>query len=173
MAVKTIYHKGDGSASEIFDNELEPDIFHIPDWATESKPPDFDNTTHFAEYDGNTWSIKNIVSEAVNESAETPATPPPGIDEEEERKKQQEEQDRIAGPIPDIFIRNRNSDGEILSDDGTVITRENLKEKGNWLDIRMEEYGTPEYQLEYITEHGLEAWQKHVQDIKDANPKPS
>ena len=52
-------------------------------------------------------------------------------EEEEERRKQQEEQDRIAGPIPDIFrLRNRNSDGEILSDDGTVITRENLREKG-------------------------------------------
>jgi len=42
-----------------------------------------------------------------------------------------------------------------------------------YLSARLQAYGTPEAQLEYITENGLEAWQAHVAEIKAANPKPS
>ena len=40
-----------------------------------------------------------------------------------------------------------------------------------WFIARMEAYGSPISQLEYITENGLEAWQAHVDEIKAANPK--
>lgn len=40
-----------------------------------------------------------------------------------------------------------------------------------WLLARIAAYGTPDTQLEYITENGLEAWQTHVTSIKTANPK--
>jgi len=40
-----------------------------------------------------------------------------------------------------------------------------------WLINRLKAYGQPEDQLEYITEHGLEAWQTKVAEIKAANPK--
>ncbi len=33
-------------------------------------------------------------------------------------------------------------------------------------------YGTPEQQLEYITENGLDAWIAKVAQIKSDNPKP-
>jgi len=33
-------------------------------------------------------------------------------------------------------------------------------------------YGSPERQMEFITEHGLEAWQDHVAQIKTEIPKP-
>lgn len=42
-----------------------------------------------------------------------------------------------------------------------------------WLLNRMDGYGNINAQIEYITEHGLEAWQQHVAEIKAANPKPS
>ena len=42
----------------------------------------------------------------------------------------------------------------------------------NWLQARMNAYGTVESQLEYITENGLDAWQTKVAEIKTANPKP-
>ena len=38
---------------------------------------------------------------------------------------------------------------------------------------RLEAYGTPEQQIEYIAENGLEAWQTKVAQIKADNPKPS
>lgn len=41
-----------------------------------------------------------------------------------------------------------------------------------WKQSRMNEYGTVESQLEYITENGLDAWQTKVAEIKTANPKP-
>lgn len=42
-----------------------------------------------------------------------------------------------------------------------------------WLNNRMEAYGNTNAQIEYITEHGLDAWREHVAEIKAANPKPS
>lgn len=41
----------------------------------------------------------------------------------------------------------------------------------DWLAARIQAYGAPVSQLEYITENGLEAWQAHVDEIKAANPK--
>ena len=40
-------------------------------------------------------------------------------------------------------------------------------------DKRREEYGSATYQLEYITENGLEAWQQKVAEIKAKYPKPT
>lgn len=37
---------------------------------------------------------------------------------------------------------------------------------------RLAEYGTPEAQIEFITEQGLEAWQANVAEIKATHPKP-
>ena len=38
---------------------------------------------------------------------------------------------------------------------------------------RIQEYGSPEKMIEYITENGLEAWQSKVQEIKTKYPKES
>lgn len=48
-----------------------------------------------------------------------------------------------------------------------------LAEMPQWLIDRLTAYGTPDSQIEYITENGLEAWQAHVAEIKASNPKPS
>ena len=40
-----------------------------------------------------------------------------------------------------------------------------------WQEDRRMAYGSPEAQLEYITENGLEAWQAKVAKIKADNPK--
>lgn len=40
-----------------------------------------------------------------------------------------------------------------------------------WLDNRIEAYGSIESQIEFITENGLEAWQAEVAQIKADNPK--
>ena len=42
-----------------------------------------------------------------------------------------------------------------------------------YIDDRMDAYGSVQSQIEYITENGLEAWQAHVAQIKADNPKPS
>jgi len=41
----------------------------------------------------------------------------------------------------------------------------------SWLDNRMESYGAPDVQIEFITENGLEAWQSKVAEIKAKYPK--
>jgi len=41
-----------------------------------------------------------------------------------------------------------------------------------WLEARIDGYGTPHSQIEYITENGLDKWQEHVAKIKADNPKP-
>lgn len=39
------------------------------------------------------------------------------------------------------------------------------------INKRKAEYGSPEEQLEFITENGLEAWKKKVSEIKQKYPK--
>lgn len=41
-----------------------------------------------------------------------------------------------------------------------------------WLKSRKEAYGSVFSQIEFITEHGLQAWQEHVREIKGMFPKP-
>jgi hypothetical protein len=41
----------------------------------------------------------------------------------------------------------------------------------SWLEHRMGAYGSPEHQIEFITENGLEAWQTKVAEIKAKYPK--
>jgi hypothetical protein len=52
-----------------------------------------------------------------------------------------------------------------------VVQAENVPAPA-WLAARQAGYGSAAYQIEYITENGLEAWQTHVAAIKAANPKP-
>ena len=42
----------------------------------------------------------------------------------------------------------------------------------DWLMKRLTAYGSYSTQLEFITEHGLDAWQTKVAQIKSDNPKP-
>jgi len=42
----------------------------------------------------------------------------------------------------------------------------------DYIKYRKEEYGSIEQQIEFITEHGLDAWQTRVQEIKLEYPKP-
>tara|TARA_R100000687_G_scaffold79897_1_gene74660 strand:+ start:292 stop:696 length:405 start_codon:yes stop_codon:yes gene_type:complete len=41
------------------------------------------------------------------------------------------------------------------------------------LKRRRKEYGSPENQLEHITENGLESWQTFVAEVKARHPKPA
>ena len=41
----------------------------------------------------------------------------------------------------------------------------------DWLEKRIGAYGRPQYQIEFITENGLEAWQTKVAEIKAKYPK--
>jgi len=42
---------------------------------------------------------------------------------------------------------------------------------GDWLQLRVDAYGSAESQIEFITENGLEAWQAKVAEIKTKYPK--
>ena len=45
------------------------------------------------------------------------------------------------------------------------------KKELTYIEKRLAEYGTPQKQLEFITEHGLDAWQAKVEEIKKQIPK--
>ena len=51
----------------------------------------------------------------------------------------------------------------------TPRSAEELAERA--IDLRRIEYGTPEEQIEFVTENGLEAWQAKVAEIKARHPK--
>ena len=46
-----------------------------------------------------------------------------------------------------------------------------VEEMPEWLQKRLDAYGLPNDQLEYITENGLDKWQEKVAQIKADNPK--
>jgi hypothetical protein len=50
-------------------------------------------------------------------------------------------------------------------------TEEYVDPRPQYVQDRTAAYGTPEQQLEYITENGLDAWQTKVAQIKTDNPK--
>lgn len=56
--------------------------------------------------------------------------------------------------------------------DSRVASEPVVQERPEWLQNRIDAYGTVESQIEYITENGLAAWQSHVAQIKADNPKP-
>ena len=45
-------------------------------------------------------------------------------------------------------------------------------EEATYITQRQNAYGSPEAQIEFIVENGLEAWQAEVQEIKALYPKP-
>ena len=47
-----------------------------------------------------------------------------------------------------------------------------VEQPPEYLQKRLEAYGTMQQQLEFITEHGIEAWQAKVAEIKTMYPKP-
>ena len=47
-----------------------------------------------------------------------------------------------------------------------------VEQPPEYLQKRLDAYGTTQQQLEFITEHGLEAWQAKVAEIKTMYPKP-
>ena len=52
-----------------------------------------------------------------------------------------------------------------------IDTSATVDPRPKWLADRIHAYGSPEAQLEYITENGLDAWQTKVAQIKADNPK--
>ena len=52
-----------------------------------------------------------------------------------------------------------------------VVVEEAVEEVPAWLASRQEAYGSTANQIEFITEHGLEAWRTHVEAVKALFPK--
>ena len=48
-----------------------------------------------------------------------------------------------------------------------------VEQPPEYLQKRLDAYGTTQQQLEFITEHGIEAWQAKVAEIKTMYPKPT
>lgn len=57
-------------------------------------------------------------------------------------------------------------------EEGNTIADADPLPEPSYLELRQAEYGTPEQQMEFITENGLEAWQAKVAEIKAKYPKP-
>ena len=63
---------------------------------------------------------------------------------------------------------------EIVKEPEPEVTPEpEIEELPEYLQKRLDAYGTMQQQLEFITEHGLEAWQAKVAEIKTMYPKPT
>lgn len=87
----------------------------------------------------------------------------------------EQELDDLIFQIAPIHLKSGSGTPSFLSagQDRTAkeVTIEQSPVIPTWLQNRIDAYGTPMSQLEYITENGLAAWQAHVADIKAANPK--
>ena len=55
----------------------------------------------------------------------------------------------------------------------TAVAKPEPTPNPTWLQNSIDAYGTPESQLEYIAENGLQEWQDYVAYIKSQNPKPA
>ena len=70
------------------------------------------------------------------------------------------------GVAPSFAAVGFKSTASAKPSEGTVV------EIPDWKQARMNDYGTVESQLEFITENGLDKWQEKVAKIKADNPKP-
>lgn len=76
-----------------------------------------------------------------------------------------------AGVAPAFIQVGQARTAQAKPEDEEVGSEEDVVVEPQWLRDRREAYGSAATQLEYITEHGLEAWQTHVADIKTMFPK--
>ncbi len=142
---KKVWVISNGFEDIAWGSPLEPGVFHIPANTVDTKPPKFDPAKKTCKWDGGKWVLADIVKVPTPEVKQPPMPEKPELPEsppEEEHKHEEE---------------------------GSNKPEENL-ETYKWK--RGLEYGLPHEQLEYITENGLEAWQKRVADIKKKYPKP-
>jgi len=87
----------------------------------------------------------------------------------------------MPGGCTDVEPPQFNQDTHSCSFDGskwvlTAKTEPNPERKPHvktYAGKRREEYGSVQEQIEFITEKGLESWQKKVTSIKEKYPKPS
>ena len=73
-----------------------------------------------------------------------------------------------------VFFKQCNDDVKenyLYKDDKFTAPPEPEKIEPTYIEKRLAEYGTPQKQLEFITEHGLDAWQAKVEEIKKQIPK--
>ena len=73
----------------------------------------------------------------------------------------------VEPTTPDGFRANKG-DPELVGDEWRQTWN---YVKLTWLENRIQAYGLPGDQIEFITENGLEAWQQKVADIKAKYPK--
>jgi hypothetical protein len=79
---------------------------------------------------------------------------------------------KLLNPNAKVTVYNNDIDQIIWHEDTQPIEKnlilEKLKEFTNTEIVlkRLNEYGSPEQQIEFITENGLEAWQEKVKQIK-------
>lgn len=76
-----------------------------------------------------------------------------------------------TGVAPPFIQEKQSRTAQAKPEDVEVSSEEDVVVEPQWLRDRREAYGSPASQLEYITEHGLEAWQTHVAEIKAMLPK--
>ena len=60
-----------------------------------------------------------------------------------------------------------------VSDPDPLFETDAPEEVPQYVQQRLEAYGTLAQQIEYITEHGFDAWKARVEEIKAMYPKPA
>ena len=141
---KKVWIANNGFEDIAWESPLEPGVFHMPANTVETKPPDFDPSKKTCKWDGSDWVLADIVKVPTPEVKQPPMPDKPEIPEQE--KAEDEHGEHKHGDL------------------------EEFEETHEFK--RALEYGLPHEQLEYITENGLEAWQKKVAEIKKKYPKP-
>lgn len=69
------------------------------------------------------------------------------------------------------IIRENTQEGEEATYEPTTAEIDAV-ETEYYASRRMYQYGPPEQQMEYVTEHGITAWQDYVAGVKADIPKP-
>lgn len=83
-----------------------------------------------------------------------------------------------AGTAPSHAVVGQTRTAAKMADDVQEVGDQPIAENSDepfpeYLQNRVDAYGSPVSQIEYITENGLEAWQAHVAEIKAQYPAPS
>jgi len=171
MASKTVWNGLDASPVTAWESPLEKDVFLYPAGSVVVEPPEFDSETQICAWNGNQWVVSEIPPEPVFEATppEPPECPPPPAPEPPEVPTPPLPPLPPLPPAPEV---SAPPPPEPPPADEPEPEPESAPEPETYADQRIEEYGDSHYQLEFITENGLEAWQAKVAEIKEKYPKP-
>lgn len=167
------YDKVTGEQLKAFESPLEPGVYLHPADSTTLPPPSYDADTQTREFTDGAWVVTDKPAETHNKNG-LPLNFRSLTGEQKVAqfyKIDEDDTDAITAKISEIGGTEGAAYDSIVNPPDWMI--DETPEPITYEDQRMGEYGQVHEQIEYITEHGLEAWQQEVARIKALYPKPT